>query len=36
MDFSVILRTVGSLALISAALSAIISISEKVFNNYGT
>ena len=36
MDFSVILRTVGSLALISAVLSAIISISEKVFNNYGT
>lgn len=36
MDFSVILRTVGSLALISAVLSAIISVSEKVFNNYGT
>ncbi len=36
MDFSVILRTVGSLALISAVLSAIICISEKVFNNYGT
>lgn len=36
MDFSVILRTVGILSLISAALSAIISASEKVFNNYGT
>ncbi len=36
MDFTVILRTVGSLALISAVLSAIISVSESVFNNYGT
>lgn len=36
MDFAVILRTVGSLAMISAALSVIISLSEKVFNNYGT
>ncbi|NLD34040.1 MAG: 2Fe-2S iron-sulfur cluster binding domain-containing protein [Clostridiales bacterium] len=36
MDFSVILRTVGSLALISGALSIIISVAEKVLNNYGT
>ncbi|MDD2428848.1 MAG: 2Fe-2S iron-sulfur cluster binding domain-containing protein [Eubacteriales bacterium] len=36
MDLSVILRTVGSLALISGALSIIISLSEMVLNNYGT
>ena len=35
MDFSVILRTVLSLAVISGALSIIISIAEKVLNNYG-
>ncbi len=36
MDFSIILRTVGSLALISGVLSVIISVAEKVLNNYGT
>ncbi len=36
MDFSIILRTVGSLALISGVLSIIISVAEKVLNNYGT
>ena len=36
MDFTVILRTVGSLALISGVLSVIISLSEMVLNNYGT
>lgn len=35
MDFSLILRTVLSLALISGVLSVMISISEKVLNNYG-
>ncbi len=36
MDFSVILKTVLSLAGISAALSVVISLAEKVLNNYGT
>ncbi len=36
MDFSIILKTVGSLVMISGALSIIISIAEKVLNNYGT
>ncbi len=35
MDYSVILRTVASLAMISGVLSIMISISEKVLNNYG-
>jgi Na+-transporting NADH:ubiquinone oxidoreductase subunit F len=36
MDFGVIIKAVISLALISGALSVIISISESVLNNYGT
>ncbi len=36
MDYSTILKTVGSLALISGALSVVISIAEKLLNNYGT
>ena len=36
MDYSVILKTVGSLALISGALSLVISLAERVLNNYGT
>lgn len=35
MDFSVILKTVGILAAVSAGLSVIISIAESVLNNYG-
>ena len=36
MDYSTILKTVGSLALISGALSVVISIAERLLNNYGT
>ena len=36
MDFSIILKTVGILSLVSAGLSVIISVAEKVLNNYGT
>ncbi len=36
MDFSVILKTVISLAAVSGALSLIISVAEAVLNNYGT
>ena len=36
MDYAAILKTVGSLALVSGALSIIISIAESVLNNYGT
>lgn len=35
MDYAYILRTVGSLAAISGVLSIMISISEKLLNNYG-
>ena len=35
MDFSIILKTVGILSLVSAGLSVIISVAEKVLNNYG-
>ena len=36
MDYLAILRTVGSLAAISGVLSVIISVAERVLNNYGT
>ena len=35
MDFSIILKTVLSLVAVSAALSLVISLAEKVLNNYG-
>ena len=36
MDYSAILQTVLSLAAISGVLSVVISVAEKVLNNYGT
>ena len=36
MDFGLILRTVGSLAAVAGALSLVISLAERVLNNYGT
>ena len=36
MDFSAILKTVSILVAVSAGLSVVISIAEKVLNNYGT
>ncbi len=36
MNYFAILQTVGSLALISGVLSLLISLAEKVLNNYGT
>ncbi|HSK69125.1 MAG TPA: 2Fe-2S iron-sulfur cluster binding domain-containing protein [Candidatus Limnocylindria bacterium] len=36
MDFAAILRTVGSLAAVAGALSLVISLAERVLNNYGT
>lgn len=35
MNYAAILQTVGSLALISGVLSLLISLAEKVLNNYG-
>ena len=36
MDYSTIFQTVGGLAAISAALALVVSIAEKLLNNYGT
>lgn len=36
MDFGAILKTVISLAAVSGALSLVISLAEKLLNNYGT
>ncbi|MHC1786808.1 MAG: NADH:ubiquinone reductase (Na(+)-transporting) subunit F [Christensenellales bacterium] len=36
MDYSSILRTVAGLAAISGALAVLVSLAEKVLNNYGT
>jgi len=35
MDFMIVAKTVGSLALVSGVLAVIISIADKVLNNYG-